>query len=134
MAAVVTGVALLGLAFDAAIEPLSEVTGAPPLVLFVAVFAVETLLLKLLRWGSWSRSALGSFVMNALSALAGAALDLRMPDALVYGFFLSVPIEALVLLLLDRRRKLRALVSALGANVGSYVLLIAVYVFGRSFF
>ena len=39
-----------------------------------------------------------------------------------------------MLLLLDRRRKLRALVSALGANVGSYVLLIAVYVFGRSFF
>ncbi len=87
-----TGVALLALAFDVAVEPLSDFTGSPPLVL------------------------------------------LRMPDALVYGFFLSVPIEALVLLLLDRSRKLRSLVSSLGANVGSYVLLIAVYVFGRSFF
>lgn len=132
MTAVAAGVALL--AFDVAVEPLSEFTGSPPLVLFLAVFAVETLLLRLLGWGLWARSALGSFAMNALSALAGALLDLRMPDALVYGFFLSVPIEALVLLLLDRTRKMRALVSALGANVGSYVLLIAVYVFGRSFF
>ncbi len=134
MTGAVTGVALLAIAFDAAVEPLSDFTGSPPLVLFLAVFAVETLLLRLLKWGPWGRSALGSFVMNALSALVGALVDLRMPDALVYGFFLSVPIEASVLLLFDRTRKLRALVSALGANVGSYVLLVAVYVSGRSFF
>jgi len=132
MTGVVQGV--VALAFDAAVDPVSDFTGSPPLVLFVAVVAVETLLLKLLRWGSWGRSALGSLSMNAVSALVGALLDLRMPEALVYGFFLSVPLETVVLLLFDRTRKLRTLVSALGSNVGSYVLLIAVYVFGRSFF
>ncbi len=132
MTGVVRGAAAL--AFDVAVEPVSDYTGSPPLLLFVAVFAVETLLLRLLGWGPWGCSALASFAMNAVSALAGAALDLGMPEALVYGFFLSVPLEALVLLLLDRKRKLRVLVSSLGANVGSYVLLIAVYVFGRSFF
>lgn len=127
-------VAPVGLAFDAAIEPVSRVTGSSPPLLFVAVVVVEALLLWLFRWGSPGRSALASFVMNAVSALVGAQLDLRMPDALVYGFLLSAPIEAAVLLLFDRRRKLRALVSALGTNVASYALLIGVYVFGRSFF
>ena len=121
-------------AFDAAIEPVSVSVGSSPLPIFVAVVVVEALLLWLFRWGSVGRSALASFVMNALSALVGMVLDLRMPDALVYGFFISLPIEAAVLMLFDRRKKLRALVSALGTNVASYALLIGVYVFGRSYF
>ncbi len=127
-------VAPVGLAFDVAIEPVSRVTGSSPPLLFVAVVVVEALLLWLFRWGTLGRSALASFVMNAVSALVGTQLDLRMPDALVYGFLLSAPIEAAVLLLFDRRRKLRGLVSALGTNAASYALLIGVYVFGRSFF
>ena len=124
----------VGLAFDVAIEPVSRVTGSSPPLLFAAVVVVEALLLWLFRWGSPGRSALASFVMNAVSALIGAQLNMRMPDALVWGFILSAPIEAAVLVLFDRRRKLRALVSALGTNAASYALLIGVYVFGRSLF
>ncbi len=53
MTGVVTGVALLALAFDVAVEPLSDFTGSPPLVLFLAVVAAETVLLRLLKWGPW---------------------------------------------------------------------------------
>ena len=127
-------VAPVVLAFDVAIEPVSRATGSSPPLLLAAVVVIEALLLWLFRWGSPGRSALASFVMNAVSALVGALLDLRMPDALVYGFLLSVPIEAAVLVLFDRQRKLRSFVSALGTNVASYALLIGVYVFGRSFF
>ena len=122
------------MAFDVAIEPVARATSAKPLPLFVAVFVAEALLLWLFRWGNVGRSALASFAMNAVSSLVGAQMDLRMPEALVYGFVLSVPIEAAVLILFDRRRKLRALVSALGTNAASYALLIGVYVFGRSYF
>ena len=122
------------LAFDIAIEPVARTTHAGPLPLFIVVFVVEALLLWLFRWGTVGRSALASFAMNAVSSLVGAQMDLRMPEALVYGFVLSVPIEAAVLILFDRRRKLRALVSALGTNAASYALLIGVYVFGRSYF
>ena len=119
------------LALDAAIEPVSRVTRVNPLPLFAFVFIVESLVLWLVRWGTLARSAVASFVMNTATTLVGLALRLPLPRALVIGFVVSVVVEALILMLLNRQRKRRSALASLAANFVSYSALVVLYTFAR---
>jgi hypothetical protein len=119
------------LAFDVSIEPVSRATSVNPLPLFAFVFVVESLVLWLVRWGTLARSAVASFVMNTATTLVGLALRLPLPRALVFGFLISVVVEGLILMLLNRQRKRRSLLASLAANFVSYSALVVLYTFAR---
>ncbi|HVF49230.1 MAG TPA: hypothetical protein VNA19_04045 [Pyrinomonadaceae bacterium] len=113
----------LALAFDVAIDPVARYTGVNALFLFLPILVLETLVLWALRWGNFVRAATGAFVMNAVTTLAGAALQLNIPDGFVLALLLSIFIEGFILMLFARERKLRSWVSAFAANILSYVVL-----------
>jgi hypothetical protein len=98
------------------------------IILFLLIILIETVVLQLLRWGDFKRSAKASFWMNLASTVAGLLFLWLVPALGFLGIFiawaLSVLIEWLVLMRLNRGENRRNLILALVANLASYVLLI----------
>jgi hypothetical protein len=93
---------------------------------FVAVVLIEAGILAALRWNRLGRSLVASLLMNVATTLAGLLLASLIFTFgyvlwLLLAFVLSVLIEAGVLVLLDRPQTRLGLISALVANVVTYV-------------
>ena len=96
--------------------------------LFALIVLVESVVLQVLRWGSFKRSLRGAFWMNLASTLAGFLLLSLVPHlgylALLVAWVLSVLIEWAVLARFQPGSRRYTLSLALSANLVSYLLLI----------
>ncbi|MEW5870110.1 MAG: hypothetical protein AB1894_12600 [Chloroflexota bacterium] len=97
-------------------------------VLFLLIVVIESAVLQFMRWGSFRRSLRGSFLMNLASTLVGFFFLALLPQWKLLGILvawaLSVLIEGLVLLRLQRDAGRRNWTVALVANLVSYAILI----------
>ncbi len=129
----------MGILADIAVEPVAtEVIttvsdpasntdfGFATLLVFLAVLGIESVVLRLMRWGSFGNTTLDAFLMNFATTLLGLLFVRTNPSAFLpflVAWSISVAVEAIVLLLLRRRTVGRTLgVSAL-ANIFSYLFL-----------
>lgn len=92
------------------------------------ILLVESLILWLLKWGSFKRSLLASFVINLSTSILGIGIVAFTIQWGVWGllidFGLSVLIEGAILMLLKRNAARENWVAALAANGASYLLVI----------
>jgi hypothetical protein len=97
-------------------------------LLFSLIVFVESVVLQVLRWGSFKRSLRGSFWMNLASTLVGFLLLSLVPRlgfiGLLIAWAVSVLIEWAVLARFQPGEKRFTLSLALSANLVSYLLLI----------
>ena len=97
-------------------------------LLFSLIVLVESVVLQVLRWGSFKRSLRGSFWMNLASTLVGFFVLSLVPRLGFFGLLvawtLSVLIEWAVLASFQPGQKRFTLSLALSANLVSYLLLI----------
>jgi hypothetical protein len=97
-------------------------------LLFALIVLVESVVLQVLRWGSFKRSLRGSFWMNLASTLVGFLVLSLVPRlgfiGLLIAWALSVLIEWLVLARFQPGEQRYTLSLAGSANVVSYLLLI----------
>jgi hypothetical protein len=100
--------------------------------LFLAVVLIESLALRLLKWGTFWRGLRDALVANGASALVGLLIGcvllsgasfggLTLP-ALVGAWLLSIVIEAGALKLLSSHSWREIWIASLAANTASYVL------------
>ncbi len=98
------------------------------ILLFSLIVLVESVLLQVLRWGSFKRSLRGSFWMNLASTLVGFFVLSLVPRlgflGLLVAWAISVLIEWAVLARFQPGKKRYTLTLALSANLVSYLLLI----------
>ena len=114
-------------------------TGGPILfaglgiVAYLALFLIESIVLRLLKWGAFWRSLLASLLMNLPSTLVGFGLIWlagfsrlnRLGIWLVLSTWaLSVAIEGGVLVLMKRDGGRENWTASLVANTASYLLLL----------
>ena len=114
-------------------------TGGPILfaglgiVAYLALFLIESIVLRLLKWGAFWRSLLASLLMNLSSTLVGFGLIWlagfsrlnRLGIWLVLSTWaLSVAIEGGVLVLMKRDGGRENWTASLVANTASYLLLL----------
>lgn len=104
-------------------------------VLTALIVVLEALVMLLLKWGTFWRCLLASFVMNLATTLIGGGLMFLVWNiylALVVDFLLSVLIEGGVLMLFSRGTARTNWVAALAANAASYLLILlpTVLIFG----
>jgi hypothetical protein len=100
--------------------------------LFLAVVLIETVALRLLRWGTFWRSLRDGLLANLASALVGLVIGCvalgnsgfgGLPFAALIGAWLfSIVIEAGALKLLSSHTWRKIWIAALVANTASYVL------------
>ena len=100
------------------------------LVFSMIVFVLEAVVLWLLKWDTFGRSLLSSFLMNLASTILGVLLIGLLLTGLLNGFLsfvlafgLSVVIEGIVLMMIKRdlaRENSRVVTIA---NIASYALL-----------
>ena len=100
------------------------------LVFSAIVFVIEAVVLWLLKWGTFGRSLLSSFLMNLASTIVGIlAIGLSVTGlsnnflGFVIALLLSVLIEGGVLMLMKRGATRENWRAASIANVVSYALL-----------
>ena len=97
-------------------------------LLFSLIVLVESVVLQVMRWGSFKRSLRGSFWMNLASTLVGFFVLSLVPRlgflGLLVAWMLSVLIEWAVLARFQPGQKRFTLTLALSANLVSYLLLI----------
>jgi len=97
-------------------------------LLFSLIVLVESVVLQVLRWGSFKRSLRGSFWMNLASTLVGFFVLSLVPRlgflGLLVAWMLSVLIEWAVLARFQPGQKRYMVSLALSANLVSYLLLI----------
>jgi hypothetical protein len=97
-------------------------------LLFSLIVLVESVVLQVLRWGSFKRSLRGSFWMNLASTLVGFLVLSLVPRLGFFGLLvawtLSVLIEWAILARFQPGQKRYTLTLALSANLVSYLLLI----------
>ena len=116
-------------------SPIFDVAGPGVLLLaggiFFAVFSIGTLVIEslalwLLKWGSFGRSLLASFLMNLVSTLAGfilLAFSFLIGNfyiLFVVGYLLSILIEGGVLMLMKKDAARQNWIASLVANTASY--------------
>ena len=99
---------------------------------YLALFLLESIVLKLLKWGTFWRSLLASLLMNLPSTLAGFGLIWlfglsslnRLGIWLILSTWtLSVAIEGVVLILMNRDGGRENWTASLVANTASYLLI-----------
>ena len=107
------------------------------IVAYLALSLLESIVLRLLKWGTFGRSLLASLLMNLPTTLVGFWLIWlagREWDTPVYqlgiwlipaAWALSVAIEGGVLVLMKRDGGRQNWMAALAANTASYLLLLA---------
>jgi hypothetical protein len=102
------------------------------IVAYLVIFLIESIVLRLLKWGTFRRSLLVSLLMNLPSTLVGFLLIWlagfsrlnRLGGWLVLPTWaLSVAIEGGVLVLMNREGGRQNWTASLAANTASYVLL-----------
>lgn len=100
------------------------------LVFSVIVFVLEAVLLWLLKWDTFGRSLLSSFLMNLTSTILGILLIGLLLTGLLNGFLsfviafgLSILIEGIVLMMIKPDAARENWRVAMIANVTSYILL-----------
>jgi len=113
-------------------------TGGPILlagfgiVAYLIVFVIESIVLRLLKWGTFWRSLLASLLMNLPSTLAGFLLIglvgfSRLNRLGIWliptTWALSVAIEGVMLVLMKRDGGRQNWTASLAANTASYLLL-----------
>ena len=103
------------------------------IVAYLALSLLESIVLRLLKWGTFWRSLLASLLMNLPSTLVGfwliwLAAFLRLNRLGIWlipaTWALSVAIEGGVLVLMKRDGGRQNWMAALAANTASYLLLI----------
>ena len=103
-------------------------------VAYLVLFLLESIVLRLLKWGTFGRSLLASLLMNLPSTLVGFWLIWvvefsrlnRLQFLLIPATWaLSVVIEGGVLVLMKRDGGRQNWMAALAANTASYLLLLA---------
>jgi len=104
------------------------------IVAYLALSLLESIVLRLLKWGTFWRSLLASLLMNLPSTLVGFCLIWlagflrlnRLGILLIpVAWALSVAIEGGVLVLMKRDGGRQNWMAALAANTASYLLLLA---------
>jgi len=104
-------------------------------VAYLALFLIESIVLRLLKWGTFWRSLLASLLMNLPSTLVGYCLVgltgfsrlNRLGIWLIPATWaLSVAIEGGVLVLMKRDGGRQNWMAALAANTASYLLLLSI--------
>ena len=104
------------------------------IVAYLALSLLESIVLRLLKWGAFWRSLLASLLMNLPSTLLGFWLIWvvefsrlnRLQFLLIpVAWALSVAIEGGVLVLMKRDGGRQNWMAALAANTASYLLLLA---------
>jgi len=104
------------------------------IVAYLALFLIESIVLRLLKWGTFWRSLLASLLMNLPSTLVGYCLVgltgfsrlNRLGIWLIPATWaLSVAIEGGVLVLMKRDGGRQNWMAALAANTASYLLLLS---------
>ncbi|MGB3714512.1 MAG: hypothetical protein WA996_08800 [Candidatus Promineifilaceae bacterium] len=104
------------------------------IVAYLALSLLESIVLRLLKWGTFWRSLLASLLMNLPSTLVGIWLVWlagfsrlnRLGIWLIpAAWALSVAIEGGVLVLMKRDGGRQNWMAALAANTASYLLLLA---------
>lgn len=100
------------------------------LVFSAIVFGIEALILWLLKWGTFGRSLLASFLMNLASTIVGVLVIVLLATSLLNNFLtfivallLSILIEGGVLMLVKRDATRENWQVAGIANIVSYALL-----------
>jgi hypothetical protein len=102
------------------------------IVAYLVLSLLESIVLRLLKWGTYWRSLLASLLMNLPSTLVGFLLIwlVEFPRLNRLGIWLilaawalSVAIEGGVLVLMKRDGGRQNWVAALAANTASYLLL-----------
>jgi hypothetical protein len=98
------------------------------LLLFSLIVLVESVVLQVLRWGSFKRSLRSSFWMNLASTLVGFFVLSLVPRLGFFGLLvawtLSVLIEWPILSRFNPGQRRYTLILAVSANMVSYLLLI----------
>ena len=98
------------------------------ILLFALIVLVESVVLQVLRWGTFKRSLHGSFWMNLASTLAGFLVLSQVPRlgfvGLLIAWAVSVLIEWAVLARFQPGERRYTLSLAASANLVSYLLLI----------
>lgn len=104
------------------------------IVAYLALSLLESIVLRLLKWGTFWRSLLASLLMNLPSSLVGFWLIWRAVFSslnrlgiwlILAAWALSVAIEGGVLVLMKRDGGRQNWIAALAANTASYLLLLA---------
>jgi hypothetical protein len=101
---------------------------------YLALSLLESIVLRLLKWGTFRRSLLASLLMNLPSTLVGFLLIWQVEFSrlnrlqfllIPAAWALSVAIEGGVLVLMKRDGGRQNWMAALAANTASYLLLLA---------
>ena len=105
------------------------------IVAYLALFLIESIVLRLLKWGTFWRSLLASLLMNIPSTLVGFCLlwlfgawrsqGLEVWFVVLATWALSVAIEGGVLVLMNRDGGRQNWMASLVANTASYLLLLS---------
>ena len=104
------------------------------IVAYLALSLLESIVLRLLKWGTFWRSLLASLLMNLPSTLIGfwliRVVEFSRLNRLQFllipaAWALSVAIEGGVLVLMKRDGGRQNWVASLAANTASYLLLLA---------
>ncbi len=105
------------------------------IVAYLALSLLESIVLRLLKWGTFWRSLLASLLMNLPSTLVGFWLIWRVEFSrlnrlgiwlIPAAWALSVAIEGGVLVLMKRDGGRQNWMAALAANTASYLLLLSI--------
>ncbi|HLE28218.1 MAG TPA: hypothetical protein VI793_08880 [Anaerolineales bacterium] len=111
--------------FDVAGPGLFIVLGIGALIALGFVVLAEAVTLRVMKWGTFLRSLLASFVMNAVSGIAGIFIAslIRSLGVLwwLLAYALSVAVEGGVLMLMNRGQARQNWQAALVANAVSYL-------------
>jgi hypothetical protein len=103
-------------------------------LLLAVVVLVESVVLRLIGWGTFWRSLLASLLMNVASTILGLFfISLSFIHPVIWlslAFLLSVLVEGGVLLLMDRSKARLGFLAALVANVITYLPLGGLLVWG----
>ena len=110
------------------------------LIFSTIVLILEAVVLWLLKWGTFNRSLLSSFLMNLASTIVGILAVGSLLSGLINNFLafvlallLSILIEGGVLMLMKRGARRENWRAAVVANVTSYALFGLFLLFNRFF-
>lgn len=117
--------------------------GVAGLIILPVIVIAESIVMALMKWGTFGRCLVDAIIMNLVSSLFGLiglcglvfyyrGPQLAVPTEIGWLLFLlltwaiSVAIEAVVLLLLKRHPRRQTWLTALASNTASYALLLVV--------
>ena len=98
------------------------------LIVFILILLIETVVLQIMRWGTFRRSIIAALAMNLASIIIGIILLVLVPQfgfySLLIALILSTLVEGGVLAKLKRDALGYNFLVALAANLASYLVLL----------